>query len=242
MAANAKPEFEVATIKPARPDGRFSLTVNRSGMLNTTSTSLSDLIKFAYGLHPRQILNGPTWLESEKYDVTGKPDVDGLPSPDQLKMMVQKLLADRFQLAFHRDKKELSVYAIIVAKGGAKISKNETDSASLPGFGLGPRGLNVHNATIAEFAAVLQSNMLEQPVVDQTGFGSTRYDFVLRWTPDPSQGQLGGPPPSAAPTPDADAPPDLFTAVQQQLGLKLESTKAPVEVLAIDRVEKPSPN
>jgi uncharacterized protein (TIGR03435 family) len=242
MAADAKPEFEVATIKPARPDGRFSLTVNRSGMLNTTSTSVSDLLKFAYGLHPRQILNGPSWLESEKYDVTGKPDVDGLPSAGQLKMMVQKLLADRFQMAFHRDKKELSVYAITVAKSGAKITKNETNTAGLPGFGMGSQGLTVRNSTIAEFAGVLQANILEQPVVDQTGFGSTRYDFVLRWTLDPSQGQVGGPPPNAAPTPDADAPPDLFTAVQQQLGLKLESTKAPVEVLVIDRVEKPSAN
>jgi len=105
MAADANPGFEVATIKPARPEGRFSLTVNRSGMLNTTSTTVADLIKFAYDLHPRQITKGPAWLESEKYDITAKPDTEGIPNPTQLKLMVQKLLKDRFQLTFHNEKK-----------------------------------------------------------------------------------------------------------------------------------------
>ena len=86
-------------------------------MLNTTSTTVSDLIKFAYDLHPRQITRGPSWLESEKYDITAKPDTAGIPNPAQLKMMVQKLLKERFQLTFHNEKKELSVYAITVAKG-----------------------------------------------------------------------------------------------------------------------------
>jgi Protein of unknown function (DUF3738) len=85
MPADSKPSFEVATIKPARPEGRFSLLVNRSGMMNTTSTSLSDLIKFAYGVHPRQITGGPSWLETEKYDVTAKPDTEGIPNVEQLK-------------------------------------------------------------------------------------------------------------------------------------------------------------
>jgi uncharacterized protein (TIGR03435 family) len=242
MAADANPAFEVSTIKPSKPEERFSLLVNRSGIMNTTSTSLSDLIKFAYSVHPRQITGGPSWLETEKYDVTGKPDLEGIPNVEQLKMMVQKLLADRFQLTFHRDKKELSVYAITITKTGAKLTKNETGNA-LPGFGGGPRNFNVRNSTMAEFAGVLQGQILEQPVVDQTGLGTTRYDFVLKWTPDPSQSQLfGGPGPNIPPTPDADAPPDLFTAFQQQLGLKLESTKAPVDVLVIDRVEKPSAN
>jgi len=245
MVADANPAFEVSTIKPAKPEERFSLLVNRSGMLNTTATSLSDLIKFAYDLHPRQITGGPVWLESEKYDITAKPDTPGLPSGKQLKAMVQKLLADRFQLTFHRDKKELSVYAITVAKTGAKMTKNESNPNGLPGFGGGPRGrLGVRNATMAEFASMLQANILERPVVDQTGLASGRYDFTLTWTPDPSQSQIGGPALNPPPPTEnaADAPPDLFLAFQQQLGLKLESTKAPVDVLVIDRVEKPSAN
>lgn len=243
MAADANPGFEVATIKPARPEGRFSLTVNRSGMLNTTSTTVADLIKFAYDLHPRQITKGPTWLESEKFDITAKPDTEGIPNPTQLKTMVQKLLKERFQLTFHDEKKELSVYAITVTKTGPKLTKNES-GGNLPGYGGGRGTFLVRNSSIAEFGHILQANILEQPVVDQTGLGATRYDFTLKWTPDPSQSQIGGPAPPNAPPPadTADAPPDIFTAFQQQLGLKLENTKAPVDVMVVDRLEKPSDN
>ncbi|HEU5179174.1 MAG TPA: TIGR03435 family protein, partial [Candidatus Polarisedimenticolia bacterium] len=136
-------------------------------------------------------------------------------------------------------------YAITVAKGGEKIKKEENAPVPIPGFGgPPPRGFNVRNATIAEFASVMQAQFMEQPVVDQTGLGDTRYSFILKWTPDPSQtpGFGGGPPAADAPAPDADAPPDLFTAMQQQLGLQMRITKAPVEVMVIDKVQKPSDN
>ncbi len=245
MDDKAKPEFEVATIKPSKPEERFSLLLNRSGMLNTTGTSVIDLLKFAYDLHPRQITGGPSWLESDKFDVSGKPDKPGIPTVNQLKTMIQKLLADRFSLTFHREQKELSVYAITVAKTGLKITKEETNPIPIPGFGGPPRtGFNVRNATIKEFADVMQAQFMDQPVVDQTGLGSQRYNFVLKWTPDPTQRALAGgaDPNNAAPVPDADAPPDLYTAIQQQLGLRLQNTKAPVDVLVIDKVEKPSDN
>lgn len=244
MPADATPTFEVATIKPSRPDERFSLLVNRSGLLNTTSSSVSDLIKFAYDLHPQQITGGPSWLEMEKYDVTGKPDTAGLPNVTQLKMMVQKLLTERFALTFHREKKELSVYAITIGKAGAKLTKNESNPNGLPGFGGGgPRGMNVRNSTMAEFASVLQANILERPVVDQTGLGAARWDFILKWTPDTHQRPLGGNEANVPPAADnPDAPPDLFAAFEQQLGLRLQATKAPVDVLVIDHVEKPSAN
>ena len=195
MAADAKPSFEVATIKPSRPEARFSLLVNRSGMLNTTDSSVSDLLKFAYDLHPRQITGGPAWIETEKYDITAKPDTEGIPNGAQLKMMVQKLLAERFGLTFHHDKKELSVYAISVTKPGPpKLTKNESGNA-LPGFGGGgPSGMLVRNATIAEFANVLQSRLLDRPVVDQTGLGTQRWDFILKWTLDASQLAAAGAP------------------------------------------------
>jgi len=245
MDAKAKPEFEVATIKPSKPEERFSLRVNRSGMLNTTATAVTDLLKFAYDLHPRQITGGPSWIESEKFDVEGKPDQPGMPTVDQMKAMIQKLLADHFGLSFHREQKELSVYAITVAKSGLKIAKEETNPIPVPGFGGPPRtGFNVRNATIKEFADVMQAQFMDQPVVDQSGLGSQRYNFVLKWTPDPSQRALGGAvdPNQPAPASDAEAPPDLFTAIQQQLGLRLQMTKAPVDVLVIDKVEKPSDN
>jgi len=246
MPAEAKPEFEVATIKPSKTEERFSLLVNRSGMLNTTSTSVYDLIKFAYDVHPKQITGGPAWLESDKFDVSGKPDTAGIPSINQLKAMVQKLLADRFALKFHREPKELSVWAIVVAKGGAKIAKAEASPTSLPGFGGPPQlGFRVMNSTMAEFASVMQANFLEQPVVDQTELGETKYTFTLKWTPDAAQRALAGgagPQPNLPAVPDADAPPDLFSAFQQQLGLKLQNTKAPVDVIVVDHVEKPTEN
>lgn len=247
MAADAKPEFEVATIKPARPEERFSLLVNGSGMMNTTATSLSDLIKFAYDLHPRQITGGPPWLESEKYDVSGKPDTPGLPNVTQLKTMLQKLLADRFALKFHIEQKELSVYAIQLGPNGHKMTKDDSNPDGLPGFGGGgPRGMFVRNATMAEFGHVMQANVLDRPVVDQTGLGKARWDFVLKWTPDgpPRPGAVPGatPAPATASAENPDAPPDIFGAFAQQLGLKLQSTKAPVDVVVIDKVEKPSAN
>lgn len=247
MDEKAKPEFEVATIKPSDPNRPgWGITVNRSGMFNTLNTNLSDLIKFAYDMHPKQVIGAPAWVDSEKFDLSAKASVPGMPSVNQMKAMLQKLLADRFSLTFHHEKKEPSVYAITVAKGGEKIKKEENSKLPIPGFGGMPqRGFNVRNATMAEFASVMQAQFMEQPVVDQTGLGDTRYSFLLKWTPDPSQrsGFGGGPAPNGAPpVPDPDAPPDLFAAMQQQLGLKMGTTKALVDVMVIDKVDKPSPN
>ena len=244
MAADAKPAFEVATIKPSDPARPGKLFTVRGQEVITINTTLSDLITMAYNLHPRQVTGGPAWLESDKFDITGKPEVPGQPNVTQLKIMIQKLLADRFQLKFHTEKKELGVYAITVGKTGSKLTKSESDPNGLPGlfFGRGTPGMtfNVRNATIAEVASVLQGNVLDKPVVDQTGL-SEKYDFLLKFTPDPGQmSGLGGPPPPA--TDNLDAPPDIITAFQQQLGLKVENTKAPVDVIVIDRVEKPSEN
>ncbi|MGB7760513.1 MAG: TIGR03435 family protein [Bryobacteraceae bacterium] len=241
MAADANPVFEVATIKPSNPETGGRMFSVRGRQFSTINTSVSALITFAYGLHTRQITGGPAWLESEKYDLAAKPDGEGQPNDKQWKTMVQKLLADRFKLVFHRDKKELSVFAIVVGKNGPKLTKSAGDPNGLPGLFF--RGLGVlpaRNATMADFAGVMQSAVLDRPVVDQTGL-TGRFDFELKWTPDETQfGGLGVRAP--APSDDPAAPPDLFTAMQEQLGLKLQSTKAPVEVLVIDHVEKPSEN
>jgi uncharacterized protein (TIGR03435 family) len=238
MSADATPKFEVATIKPSE-SRNTSLQLSPSGLFATAGTSLSILIKFAYDLHRNQIVGGPSWLETERYDVTGKPDKPGRPNLAQLKAMIQTLLEDRFQLTVRRDKRELPVYAITVAKSGAKLVRNDSDPNGLwGGAGIGPRSLSLNNITMAEFATVLQSagSILDRPAVDQTGLGSARYDVTLKWTPDAPQ-------PGDEPRADnGDAPPDLFTAFQQQLGLKLESAKAPVDVLVIDHAEKPSGN
>ncbi len=248
MDAKAKPEFEVATIKPSDPKRPgWGITVNRSGEFKTLNTTLADLIKFAYSVHPKQVIGAPAWGDTDKFDVEGKPNTPGMPSVDQMRDMLQKLLADRFALAFHNEKKELSAYAITVAKGGSKLKKEENSTIPVPGFGGSPQsGFMVRNATIEEFAHVMQAQFMEQPVVDQTGLGDTRYSFILKWTPDPSQSQGFGAGPAAAnpqpAAPDPDAPPDLFAAMEQQLGLQMKGTKAPIDAMVIDKVQKPGEN
>ena len=140
---------------------------------------------------------------------------------DQIKIMLQKLLANRFELTFHREKKELSVYAITIAKTEAKLAKSQADPNSLPGlfFGRAKNGMsfNVRNATLAEVASVLQGNVLDKPVVNLTGMND-KYDFTLTFTPDAGQMASFGPAPPATAAPDLDAAPDLFTAFQQHSG------------------------
>jgi bla regulator protein blaR1 len=239
MAATVDPAFAVATIKPTPPDTRGKLFGIRPGQFTTVNTSLVDMITFAYGLHPKQITNGPSWIETEMYNITGKPDGEGQPSTDQWKAMLKKLLAERFKLTFHQDKKELPVYSLVVAKNGAKVVRSQGDPdgpGSLLFRGLG--NLPVQNARMSDFASVMQAAVLDRPVVDNTQLVG-RYDFALLWTPDESQFRGLGVN-VQAPKDDPAAPPDLFTAIQEQAGLRLEATRAPVDVIVIDTVDHPT--
>src|SRR5580658_4473249 len=244
MAATAKPEFTVATIKPSSPDAPRGGYGFRGQDVTTTNVTVNWLIKLAYNVHARQIEGGPAWLDSAKYDSVGRPDTPGQPSRDQMKLMIQKLLADRFQLKFHTEKRELPVYAMVVLKTGAKIAASAGDPNAFPGIGFsqGPGLLSLigRNTGLDGVANALQSNVLDKPVVNQTGL-SGRYDFTLKFTPDATQiANFGALPPGTAT--DLDAPPDIFAAFQQQLGLKLESTKAAVDVMVIEKIERPSEN
>jgi uncharacterized protein (TIGR03435 family) len=125
-----------------------------------------------------------------------------MPSVNQMKVMLQKLLAERISLASHKDRKELSAYAITVVKSGVKIKKEENATIPVPGFGGQPQsGFNAHNATLGEFASVMQAQFMDLPVIDQTGLGDTRYTFMVKFTPDPGMRPFGGaaPPPQAQP-------------------------------------------
>lgn len=241
MPADADPTFDVATIKPSKPEQQGRAITIQGRQFITINTSLSSLIAFAYDLHPKQLVSAPEWVENDKYDITALPDIAGQPNIKQLKSMVKKLLKDRFKLAFHQEKKELSVYALTVGKTGPNLTKSDGDPNGLPGLGMRALGaLTVRNATLENFVHLLQSTVLDRPVVDQTGLAG-RFDFTLNWTPDESQfGGLG----VKIPTPSdaANAPPGLFTAIPEQLGLKLDATKAPVDVIVIDHVEKASEN
>jgi uncharacterized protein (TIGR03435 family) len=243
MAADANPEFEVATIKPSNPDRPGKAFTVQQRKFITINTTLIDVFTFAYGIHAKQVVGAPGWVETEKFDITAQPNGEGQPNEKQWKSMVQKLLAERFQLAFHREKKELSVYAITVGKNGPKLTKSAGDPNGLPGlFFRGLGNLPVRNANMDDLARTMQGAVLDRPVVNQTGIQG-RYDFQLTWTPDEFQFASFGPrPPTPAAAAGAEAPPDLFTAFQEQLGLKLESTKAMAEVFVVDKVQKPSEN
>jgi uncharacterized protein (TIGR03435 family) len=241
MAADANPNFEVATVKPSKPDQPGKMFRVNGDRFSTMNTTLNDLVMFAYGLQQKQIVGAPSWMDTEKFDIQGQPDLPGAPSKDQWTAMLKKLLADRFQLKFHKETRELPAYVLGVAKSGTKMTKSDADA------GAGPRQffqqlgvLNVQNASMSDFAKLMQSAVLDRPVVDQTGLPG-KWNFLLKWTPDESQfGGMGMkvPPPSDA----IDAPPPLFTAIQDQIGLKLDSGKAQVEVLVLDHVEQPSAN
>ena len=244
MPPAAKPEFTVATIKPSNPDAPRGGYGFRGQDVTTTNVTVNWMIKLAYNLHARQIVGGPAWLDSAKYDTVGRPDTPGQPSRDQMKLMIQQLLTDRFQLNFHIEKRELPVYAMVVLKTGAKITASAGDPNAFPGigFGQGPGVLSLvgRNTTLDGVANALQSNIVDKPVVNQTGL-TGRYDFLLRFTPDASQvANFGGLAPGKAA--DPDAPPDIFSAFQQQLGLKLESTKAFIDVMVIEKIDRPSEN
>jgi uncharacterized protein (TIGR03435 family) len=242
MAADADPVFEIASIKPSDPNRRRLFSTGSGTEVSAVGSTVNDLIVFAYGVHARQISGAPAWVESDKFDIRGKPEGGGRPNPTQFKKMLQKLLADRFQLAFHRDKKQLAVYALTVGKNGPRLTRSEAASPFPNLVPRGPGNWAVRNATMEEVAGVMQSH-LDRPVVDQTGLQG-RFDFHLQWTPDEMTqfAPLGGPgEPPKAPG-GTETQPDLFTAIRQQLGLKLESTRAQTDVLVIDKVEKPSEN
>jgi uncharacterized protein (TIGR03435 family) len=240
MAADAPAVFEVATIKPSNPAAQGKLLTIKGRQVLTINTALSDLISYAYGLHLRQVVGGPSWMESDKYDITGQPEGQGQPNQQQMRAMLRALLEDRFKLTTHRETRELPAYSLVVAPGGPKMTKNDSNPNGLPGLLF--RGLGVlpaTNATMGDFAGVMQLAVLDRPVIDKTGLQG-RYDFTLTWTPDETQfASFGVRIPTST---DPNAPPALFTAIQEQLGLKFDSVRAPVEVLVIDRVEKPSEN
>ncbi len=242
MDEDASPTFEPATIKPSKLDEQRKAILVQGRRMHIINQPLSVMISFSYGVQARQIIGLPAWAETDRYDIDAVPDGEGMPNDKQWKGMVQKLLVERYKFTFHRDKIELPVYALSVAKTGPKLTRSDGDPNGLPGlfFRGRPGDLGVRNANMADFVGLLQGSVLDRPVVDQTGL-TGRFDFTLIWTPDDSQfASMGAriPPP----TDSANAPPSLYTAIQEQIGLKLDATTAPADVIVIDYVEKPSEN
>jgi uncharacterized protein (TIGR03435 family) len=225
--------FAVATIKPSAPD-TVTVTQIRGNRFAIEGTTFVDVFKYAYNVHPDQVVGGPVWLRTEKFDILADPEAQERPSSDQMKVMVQQLLAERFHVTMHREKSVLPVYALVRTADSPKLTKSTADPRGIPAVGYNPSGeLEVGNATMANFATFLQRFVLDRPAVDQTGIDG-HFDLVLRWTPDNFR--------ASESQENVAAPPGLFTAMKEQLGLKLQPTKAATDVFVIDRVKKPSEN
>ncbi|HEV2485395.1 MAG TPA: TIGR03435 family protein [Terracidiphilus sp.] len=232
--------FEVATVKPVYPDANASRYITMQGLNRFVGKNytLKLLIAAAYDLNPRTILGGPTWIESDHYDILAVTPGEVRPTRDEQMSMLRNLLADRFNLTFHREPKEFSIYVLEAAKSGPKLKPSTAqpdDPAKLIST-VYPQHilLPARNTTMGEFASLLQRAVLDRPVVDKTGL-SGRYDFDLKWAPDETQ--FGGEVPVAS----AEAPAaPLFSAIQEQLGLRLSATKGPVNALVVDKAERPS--
>jgi uncharacterized protein (TIGR03435 family) len=229
-------KFPVATIKPSAPDA-VAVTQIRGNRFATEGTTFVDVFKYAYSVHPDQVVGGPDWLRTQKFDILADPETEKRPSSDQMKVMVQQLLVERFHVVMHREQKVLSVYALVKTADIPKLTKSDSDPSGIPVVGYDPRGeLAVGNATMANFATFLQRFVLDRPAVDQTGIAG-HFDLVLRFTPENLR--TGGRPDD--PQENASVLPNLFTSIKE-LGLKLQPTKAATDVFVIDRVEPPSEN
>jgi uncharacterized protein (TIGR03435 family) len=252
--------FDVASIKANKSGSNMVRMMVGPDRLTAVGATLQMLIQNAYEIQDFQIAGGPKWANSDRYDIEAKMDGSAVEKLQTLSMdqralesrrMLQALLADRFRLAFHRETKDLPGYALVIAKNGPKVHDAKPGDTYPNGI-KGPDGhdgaglmiirgnggpLTGQGVPIANLVQVL-SQQLGEIILDNTGL-TGKYDFTLQWTPD----ERTGPGSSRS----DDAPPDssgpsIFTAIQEQLGLKLESRKVPVEVLVIDHVEPPSEN
>jgi uncharacterized protein (TIGR03435 family) len=268
-AHTPKFEYEVATIKPSKPGsvpGNYSFP---SDGFKATNVTLQTLIEAAYHIGDDQISGAPKWLNSDRYDVEAK--MDGSAAADLQKLsreeqnvarqqMLQALFADRLMLTIHRETKEFSVYLLVIAKNGPKLQEAKPGDTYADGIkgrdgspleagntrttgGRNARTLTAHAVPISTLTQLLLA-YLGRPVLDKTGLAG-KYDFTLTWGPDDNRppALTGGASNDGYPSvaSDSNGPP-LLAAVQEQLGLKLESGKGPGEVIVIDHIERPSGN
>jgi len=227
-APGAALSFEVATVKPSNSNGTVAIRRLPGGRWMASNASLRLLITWAYDITDERLVGAPEWVDSARFDIAGQPSNEN-PTRDQLHQMVQTLLADRFNLRVHWDHKELPLYKLEVDAGGPKVHVLDAGTAiSQDPFNMTVLGrLSGTHVTAAMLAKVL-SNQLGRFVEDDTGFGSV-FDFTLAWRPE-------GASPEDMPADDDRA--SIFTAIREQLGFKLVPAKGPVEVIAVDHIDR----
>jgi uncharacterized protein (TIGR03435 family) len=246
------PTFEVTSIRMNRSGDLRAGALFHPGRFTARAATINLVIALAYNVYPLRIFGAPSWVNSERYDIEAK-ESDGMAEelrnfpPEKVgekqALLLQSLLADRFGLRVSHQTKELPVYALVVAKGGPKFQEAKPDYKG-PDLPWGPGQFTLRNSPMATLVAIM-SNQMHRMVVDQTGLKGN-YDLTVEWRKDQNMlgmprepvGDTRGP---EAPPPDSSGP-SFFTALQEQLGLKLESTKAPVDVIVIDHIERPTEN
>jgi uncharacterized protein (TIGR03435 family) len=233
MARDADPDWEVVTVKPSDPNDNGYQRIRFHGQhVMLLDHTVEDILLIGFGVQKSQLAGEPSWVKTERWNVDGVSNVEGEPSMRQLQEMMQKILTERFSLKLHHEQQVMPVFALTVARGGQKLAPNTSDpNGWMDQQNSVSNGRDVEalkNTSMADLALILQFRV-DRPVVDETGLKG-RYDFKLQWTTDETR----------EPTPDA--PPGLFTAIQEQIGLKLKPTKAPADVLVIDQMERPGAN
>ena len=258
--ADAKPlMYDVVSVKQNKSGAGMMRSMNQVDRYSTTNVGLKSIIQNAYGLKMPEMVSGlPGWADSAAFDIEAKMDVETIAelkampkeqADEQRRQMMQAMLADRFKLKAHRETKELPIYSLVIAKGGFKLKDADPNNTYPDGI-KGPDGNSRpgmmsmgHGKLTAQ--AIQMSNLannltiqVHRLVVDNTGLKG-KYDFTLQWTPDEMEGgHLAGDGPATA----ANTGPTIYTALQEQLGLKLDSTKGPVDTVVVDHVEMPSEN
>ena len=218
--------FEVISIKPNLSGLDSDSSKSHDGVFTGTNLSLKWLITWSYKMRDYQV-EGPNWLDKARFDIAAKPP-SGQDLQKKLDVMIQSMLADRFKLALHRETREMPVYGLVLAKNGLKLKPVE-DTGHQSHHG--KRGQSIDEETSMARLAMELGRQVDRPVVDMTGVNGV-FNFTLNWTPEESQAA------KQETKLDADTYPPLLTALQEQLGLKLELKKAPLEVLVIDHIEK----
>ncbi len=227
------PSFEVASIKPFERGDQpgHGMTSVSGPNVTMTGYTLRGLILYAYDMRGYQISGGPSWMNSDEFKILAKVEGDAKPETAEVRKMVQSLLAERFGVKLRRESKEARVYLLMPAKTGTKLTAS---NAQRPNMGMSVGHLMMTKATLTQMAALL-SSVLSRPVLDRTGIAG-EYDFTLD-SSDISMGRTIQEAPQEAPS-----GPSIFTAIQEQLGLKLEASKGEIETLVIEQATKPVAN
>jgi uncharacterized protein (TIGR03435 family) len=242
------PQFDVISVKPSN-DNRTRVQFTPDGMRGMGVTTQFLLFEGFGGINQNQVIGEPSWATTEGFDIEAKVAAEDLPTLarmtfEQRRTMFQQILADRFKLVAHHETRVLPIYQLIIGKNGSKLKESAPDDpASAASRRKGMMfGLGKVTATDGPLSMLIPplSRQLGRIIVDKTGL-TGRYDFTLEWTPEGAAPQPAGGSPSGAAPPDQSGP-DIFTAIQEQLGLKLTAGKGPVEVLVIDSAEKASAN